>query len=114
MFQLNFLLLEVWHDHLGRSPVSFTGRAFNCLMSSKHLLSDILMSYPRCTEDFRAELTAVQGRGAATGEHVQGVLNLLDNLEEETYHMTYHESMTYRITVHLYSAYFCTCIFCID
>eukprot|EP00434_Breviolum_minutum_P022246 symbB.v1.2.019632.t3/scaffold1616.1/size109294/8 len=34
-------------------------------------------------QDFRAELTAVQGRGAATGEHVQGVLNLLDNLEED-------------------------------
>ncbi|CAK8998464.1 unnamed protein product [Durusdinium trenchii] len=34
-------------------------------------------------QDFRAELTAVQGRGSSTGEHVQGVLNLLDNLEED-------------------------------
>ncbi|CAE7350428.1 COMT [Symbiodinium necroappetens] len=34
-------------------------------------------------QDFRAELTAVQGRGCPTGEHVQGVLNLLDNLEED-------------------------------
>ena len=34
-------------------------------------------------EDFRAELTAVQGRGGHTGEHVQGVLNLLDNLDED-------------------------------
>eukprot|EP00435_Cladocopium_sp_Y103_P072337 s251_g40.t1 len=34
-------------------------------------------------QDFRAELTAVQGRGGPTGEHVQGVMNLLDNLEED-------------------------------
>ncbi|CAE8633016.1 unnamed protein product [Polarella glacialis] len=33
--------------------------------------------------DFRIEMTAVQGAPRSTGEHVQGVLNLLDNREQD-------------------------------
>ncbi|CAE7539199.1 unnamed protein product [Symbiodinium natans] len=77
---------ETWRTaenlHLDVNPWTYAGLKATEIESLRYGSEDF-SDHRFPLQDFRAELTAVQGRGCPTGEHVQGVLNLLDNLEED-------------------------------